>query len=408
MPFRLLAVNALIRVSAAASGQLFAYLLADRMGNQVGSGALLVGVLGAAFFATELVGAPFAGRLADRIGQLRVLRWGPLFGIASALVAAGGALGIPSLALLGGVLFVARLAEGSSAALAVPTTLVLLARATEGNAERRMRIMAAFEVTSLVGMIAGYVLVGFSWDVFGEVTFLFLPVFYGLAFALVPPARSEPAPTGALRPVGKALRALAAQPGAVGFAVAWLAVNAVVGLWIQQAPFLFSLPERSATQALVGGFTGRDVGLIFGAWGGTFLLGITLWSLLAPTWPRRRALRLALFGMIGVTVCLALANRGAAWPVLAAAAFFVLIEAGFTPAAFAHLADLSEPLDDARGLVLGLYALTLSAGQLAGNLVGAPLAARWQMDGVLALTVLLALVGLIGVAQMPDGARSEQ
>ncbi|MCH7856252.1 MAG: hypothetical protein IIB37_05830, partial [Gemmatimonadetes bacterium] len=97
---RLLAINALVRIGAAGSGQLFAFLLAARLSGQIAAGALLVGVIGAAFFVTELVGAPFAGALADRVGQLRILRWGPVFGVVSALVAATAALGAGSLPLL--------------------------------------------------------------------------------------------------------------------------------------------------------------------------------------------------------------------------------------------------------------------------------------------------------------------
>ena len=104
--------------------------------------------------------------------------------------------------------------------------------------------------------------------------------------------------------------------------------------------------------------------------------------------------------MLGVTGSLYLVNHGVPWPVLGLAAAFVLAEAGFSPAAFAHLADLSAPLDASRGMVLGLYALALSAGQLVGNILGAPFAARWQMDGVLALTAALALVALLGVSQL--------
>ena len=93
---RLIAVNFLIRVAAAASGQLFVFLIAERLGDRVGVGSFVVGLLAASFFITELLGAPVAGGLADRIGQLRVLRAGPAFGAASAAlataaVAVGGA-----------------------------------------------------------------------------------------------------------------------------------------------------------------------------------------------------------------------------------------------------------------------------------------------------------------------------
>ena len=82
------------------------------------------------------------------------------------------ALGASSVPLLVTILFLARLNEGASAALAVPTTLALLSRATDGDSRRRTRVMGAFEVTSLIGMIGGYVLVGVVWDRLGTGAFL--------------------------------------------------------------------------------------------------------------------------------------------------------------------------------------------------------------------------------------------
>ncbi len=401
---RLLAINALIRIGAAGSGQLFAFLLAARLSNQVGVGALLVGLIGAAFFVTELVGAPFAGGLADRVGQRLVLRWAPVFGMVSALVAATAALGSGSVPLLVAVLFLARLNEGASAALAVPTTLTLLSRATDGDRRRRTRVMGAFEATSLVGMIAGYVLVGVAWDQLGTGAFLLLPPLYGVAWLLVGHGGDQGAPrpsTATERPsVFAVLRRLASTPGNLAFGISWLAINAVVGLWIQQAPFLLSLPERSPTQALVGGFDGQQIGVIFAVWGSAFLAGIILWSLLAPGVERRRAMSVALVGMLGVVASLAWFNHGGPGFVIWIAVAFILVEAGFTPAAFAHLAELTEPIDASRGAGLGLYSVLLGAGQLAGNLLGGLFAARWQMDGVLGLTAMLAVVSLVGATRM--------
>jgi hypothetical protein len=96
------------------------------------------------------------------------------------------------------------------------------------------------------------------------------------------------------------LRTLVAEPGVGGFTIAWLGVNAVMCVWLQQAPFLFKLPTRSPTQALVGGFSERTIGIVFALWGTTFLIGIALWSLVAPRWPRRRTLFNALIGMLAV------------------------------------------------------------------------------------------------------------
>ena len=80
------------------------------------------------------------------------------------------------------------------------------------------------------------------------------------------------------------------------------------------------------------------------------------------------------------------------------------MEAGFTPAAFSHLAELTAPMDGSRGAAMGLYSVILGAGQLMGNLLGGPFAARWQMNGVLALTAVLAVVSLLGAMLMSGEA----
>ena len=393
------------------------------MSGQAGIGSILVGFIGAAFFLTEMVGAPFAGGLADRLGHQRILRWGPVFGVVSAIAAASAALGSGSIIILVVILFFARLNEGASAAFAVPTTLTLLSRITDGEVRRRTRVMGAFEITSLVGMIAGYVVVGVAWDAYGASAFLVLPPIYALAWWLVGHRGNKllhdraHKPTGAeaakseiasLSSVRALLAGFATDPKNLAFGVSWLAVNAVVGLWLQQAPFLLSLPDRSPSQALVGGFSGQEIGIIFAVWGAAFLVGIALWSWLAPEMDRRRSMSVALIGMLGAVASITWLNHGGPAALVWFGIAMVMVEAGYTPAAFAHLAELTEPIDASRGAVLGLYSVILGAGQLLGNLLGGLFAARWQMDGVLALTIILAIVSLLGATFMTAQARKEQ
>jgi MFS family permease len=400
---RLLLINGLIRVASAATGQLFAFLLADRMGaaSHAGRGSLLVGLIGVSFYITELLGAPAAGRIADVRGQLVVLRWGPAFGIASVLIGAAAAVVQVPVMTLGVVLVAARVSEGASAACAVPTTLALLAQTTEGRASRRLRLMGLFEITSLVGLIVGYLVAGVAWDALSWAAFLLLPPSYGAAWLLAHSVDSTETRTS-VRDVGilRAVKELLGSPGAVPFIVAWLAVNVVVGVWLQQAPYLLKLPTRMPSQSLVGGFSGREIGVVFAVWGFTFLTGIAMWSLLAARWPRRRTLTVGLIGMLVVVASLAAVNHGASRVILAVAVIGVLLESGFTPAAFAHLADLTDSRETQRGATMGVYSLLLGVGQLAGAALGGPLAARWQMDGVLACTAILAAVSLIGIARM--------
>jgi len=399
---RLILINVFIRIAAAASGQLFAFVLAERMGASVGAGSLLAGLIGVCYYVTEMVGAPIAGHIADVRGQQRVLRWGPMFGVAAVLLGAAAALNVSAVAVLAALLIAARITEGASSACAVPTTLVLLARFTErdgaAGASLRLRLMGVFEMASLGGLMLGYLVAGVSWDSIGGYAFLLLPVVYLSAWTMALGGSKETRAAGKLR--RSSVRGLIALRGVAGFTVAWLAVNAVVGVWLQQAPFLLKLSARSPSQTLVGGHSGSTIGVIFAVWGALFLTGIGLWSLLAPHWPRRRTLTVALAGMLVVVASLTLVNQGASKWILVVAAMAVMVESGFTPAAFAHLADLTDAHESSRGTSMGVYSLLLGVGQLVGAGVGAPLAARWQMNGVLAATGLLAIVALAGVVRM--------
>ncbi|MBI5490442.1 MAG: MFS transporter, partial [Deltaproteobacteria bacterium] len=166
--------------------------------------------------------------------------------------------------------------------------------------------------------------------------------------------------------------------------------------------------EASPTQRLVGGFGGSTIGTIFAVWGAIFVAGTIGWAFLAAHWPRRRVLTLSLLGMLGVVGTLAAFNHGAPAAVLVAATAFVLVECGFTPAALAQLGDLTAGRDESRGAAMGLYSLLLGTGQLLGNLLGGPLAARWAMDGVLALTGAFALVALACVRGMGIPGRARE
>ncbi len=403
---RLLLVNFIVRLCAAGSGQLFAFLVADRLSARLGLGSAVVGMIGASYFLTELSCAPFAGHFADKHGQIPVLRAGPIFGgVCGAIAALTAAWSLGPLALVG-VLFFARAIEGLSAACAVPTTLVLLSRMTAGDVHHRVRSMGLFEITSMVGLISGYAGAGVGWDALGARAFLLLPVLYAVAWLLIGSGSEQPEPSRSSPEIWTVLRVLATDRNNVSFAVAWLAVNAVVGVWLQQAPYLLRAETRSTTQTLVGGYTGTTIGIIFGSWGVVFLGGIAAWSILGARIPKRTVLTLSLLAMFGVVFTLFAVNHGAPPALLALTIAFILIESGFTPVALAHLADITELHDTSRGAAVGLYSLVLGMGQLLGNVLGTPFAATWQMDGILAVTFGLAVIALAGVWFMRGSATS--
>lgn len=403
--WRFVLLNALLRVAAAGSGQIFAFVLADRLGKGSG-GSWAVALTAGGYFGTELVLAPRGGRMADRRGARRVLRLGLIAAAVSALLGSGAALVAGGVAMLTALLVLARVAEGLGAAFVVPATLTLVSEATDGDPIRQTRVMGAFEIASVVGMIVGFAGAGALWDSLGVAALIALIPVYAAAWGLAggpPDATSSP---GVPPPVRSTLRALARRRSNVAFAVAWLAVNAVVGAWFQYAPYLLKLSERSDEQALVGGRSGNEIGLVFAVWGVSFLIGIAGWSWWGARWPRRRVLGISLVGMLGVAASLTLVNHGAPDAVLLVAVACVMVEAGFTPAAFVHLAELSAQDLSARATTMGLYSVLLGAGQLIGAALTAPFVAAWAMDGLLAVTTILALVALLGVFAMGRESRS--
>jgi MFS family permease len=67
----------------------------------------------------------------------------------------------------------------------------------------------------------------------------------------------------------------------------------------------------------------------------------------------------------------------------------VVLVSGFTPAALAFLAEISEEAAHQRGAVMGLYSVMLGLGQLLGGALGGPFADLGAVDGLILLTALL-------------------
>ena len=83
----------------------------------------------------------------------------------------------------------------------------------------------------------------------------------------------------------------------------------------------------------------------------------------------------------------------------------MLVAAGFTPAALAYLAELSERFPAKRGSLMGLYSVLLGGGQLLGGWLGGFFAHGWAVDGLVLLTALLggaAMVGLFIISRIPE------
>ena len=184
-----------------------------------------------------------------------------------------------------------------------------------------------------------------------------------------------------------------------GFMPAWLAVNAVVGLWLTHAVYQMTAGRELPGQYLVGAFSGQTIAAILAGYTITFGLGIWAWGYALGRIGETVVMRLAMAAMLSATAALVLMNHAggpgpALWLGTVWFAGSVLVESGFAPAAVSYLARLSSGLQADRGLFMGLYSVVLGLGQLLGSWIGGPFADRWGMDGILGLTATLGLVAL--------------
>jgi predicted MFS family arabinose efflux permease len=79
-------------------------------------------------------------------------------------------------------------------------------------------------------------------------------------------------------------------------------------------------------------------------------------------------------------------------PLSALLVISILIQSGFTPAALAHLADITLKHADTRGAIMGLYSVFLGLGQFLGASLGGPFVDQWGADGMILFTTILGVV----------------
>ncbi len=400
-PWRLtaaLVAHGLLRLAGWSSGALVGFYLAQlaATGRPVDAG--LVGALGFVANMSELMGAFPLGWLVDRTSPRGVLLWGSVCGaVATQLFGLTG---------LTAIFFLSRALEGVSAAAVGPAVLTHLTNVTQGH-PRRGAIMAYFELSLLVGVALGGLVGGVLWDeahtaAFSWIATLYLLVgvlFYWATQSDVRPA-NVPLRLSPWVALGRALR----NPHLVRLAPAWLAANAVVGLWLTHVFFLLNdnAPPYPG-QYLVGRFSASQVGGLSLVYTIVFGTGVVLWGVGLRRLSRLRVMWLAWGGLLGVILAFFLLNVSQGWPawqrgiVVAVYAVAIITQSGFTPAALTYLADTVGQQSANRGAVLGLYTVLLSLGNALGAALGGPLARAAAFNGLLLGTLGLAVVMALGL-----------
>ncbi len=402
--------NMFLRLGNSATGVLMGLVLASIGRTQGGVPATAVGLLAASFYVAELLGAPVFGTLSDRYGRRRFLIAGPICG-AVAIQLIGWPSLLVGLPLMLIPMALGRVVEGLSTATTAPSTLSFLSARTAVSASLRGRVMSWYEMATVVGIGLGFVAAGVLWDRLGHGAFLAVTVIYALAlaaFALVSEDRRNDAPEGGAH--ATSFREVLKKRRLLRFVPAWLCVNTIVGVWFTHSAFQLTGAHRPG-QFLTGEFTGSSLGASFAMFSAAFVVGVFLWGMAIG---RREKTTLMLITMAGIyVICLALfainhmGDQGGSALTALTVLFLlgVVVASGFTPAALAYLADISEEMAEHRGTVMGLYSVMLGLGQLLGGALGGPFA---QVGGVNGLILLTALLGAGALATLVLLHRTEQ
>ena len=394
---QLLTANFLLRGAGSATGVVVALYLTRINENVRPVTALEVGIIIAVSFNfMELTMSPLVGSMSDRYGS----RWFMLIGV---ILAAIG-VQLTALTTATSVLLFTRLLEGLGAALTTPLLLKHLTALTVDNDKLRSRIMILFELTTLSGFVLGSSMAGIGLSSTGLFTFSLISLVYLLTLPLFWSRRIysydiKTSEKGSI-PYLKLLR----SPLIWRFAPAWLALNAVIELWLSQIAFQLAGPQ-SPGQALVGNFNESQVSFIFAGYGIVIFAGLLVWALLLPGRRKTSVMTIALLGMVSASLAILNLNNPEVigLPIqisLGWLAISVMVETGFAPASLAFLGDVSDSESWGRGRVMGIYNLLLGGGRLLGGWIGGLAAGQSAINGLSWSTIGLSILALMFVVSL--------
>ncbi len=373
--------------------------------------------INAVFFLPELFGSPVLGALSDKYGRKLFIMLGPLTGAL--------AVQITALTTFLPLLAVTRFLEGLSTASAIPATLGYLSAITSKDDALRARVMGLFEIATFGGTVSGVLLGGPLFDRFQNHAFTFNGLIYLVSLAILyfgmfELGNADASPhrvpwheslnqiwrvgRDALAHAYTGLRTALTIGHVWRFAPAWLAINMLPGLWLNNVTRqLVSPSQRFPDQVIFGLLSntpnpGTQISIGGGIVLGLFTVGVLLWSLIVNRFKRTSLMLFCALGLPVVVAALFLLNHSGSPDAplnplyLVIAAISLMVVSGFTPAALTYLADLTEHSPVNRGAIMGLYTVLFGLGQFTGEFLGGPFGDWRGTDGLLLLTLVLGLI----------------
>jgi MFS family permease len=401
--------NTLLRIAMSSSGAVIAFYLAARggqgapeagvVGGGHGGGAGIVGALGVVLNLAELIGALPVGVATDRFSARIVLVGGSILGgIATLMFGLSQEIAI---------FFFARGIQGVVAVIGGPPLLSLITEATRDLPTLRNRIIGFYELSLLSGLALGALVGGSLWANWGTHAFSVLSAFYIVIAALFWWGANIPGQMRAEQPM-EALRHALSNPFMLKLAPAWLALNAVIGLWLTNVTFQLSSESNPIVgQVLVARFTPQVIGLILLVFTILFATGIIIWTFQMGRISRVDTMKYSIYGLIATCFGLLVLNinpwpLAIEWVIVAIVSLAIMVGSGFTPAALAYLASLADANGEGRGSTMGIYTLLLGLGGALGAGIGGWLASSFAFNGLIIGSLVFLALALFEVFRLPE------
>jgi MFS family permease len=371
------------------------------------------------FFVTELIGALVLGAMSDRYGRKVFIILGPLLGAL--------AVQITAMTIVIWLLVFTRMLAGLSTGSSIPATLGYISEATVGRPSLRARIIGFFDLTLVVGIPAGAVAGGYLWEFFSEprtvagihlispalsinalIYLASLAIFVWGLKDVRRPARDVEAQrsmshvAAARKKLGQ-YREIVKSPSVWMFIPAWLSIFALIGLWTNHSVGLLTGNQHFDGQLLTGTIAQRRYGIGFAILASFFAVGLMVWSFVLARYRKSSVMLISTVALFALLLTVYGFNHLGSfsspfyYPLLGALLIEVLVLSGFTPAALTYLADATEDYSEDRGSIMGLYAVFLGIGQLAGTAIGGRFAQWNGIDGLLLMSAGLSVITLVSL-----------